>query len=267
MPKLYVMHHSTCARKALFTMIEKGASIETIEVQRDYLATPEYRALNPEGVVPTLVRDDGRALTESSVILRYIDEAFPGPSLQPDDPSDRADMTLWMKLVDDKFFIGLVTISSATFIRSLFRLPEQEPEFAAMLDAMVDYQSRRLREDAVRNGLASGYIPWGLSVLRGMLQRIEAAVSQKGWLVGDRMTLAECAITPIMLRLEEFGFAPAWEESLPATTAWWKKLSGRPSVRQLVELADRQLLGQLVGSIEPARGQFLDALRSAPLAA
>ena len=73
MAKLYVMHHSTCARKVLFTMIEKGAEIETIEVEREFLRSEEYRALNPEGVVPTLVRDDGTPLVESSVIMRYID--------------------------------------------------------------------------------------------------------------------------------------------------------------------------------------------------
>jgi len=260
MAKLYVMHHSTCARKALFTMIEKGARIDTVEVEREFLRSAEYRTLNPEGVVPTLVRDDGTPLVESSVIMRYIDEAFDGPSLQPTDPGARADMTLWMKLVDDKFFIGLVSISSATFIRSLFRLPEQESEFSAMLDAMADYQSRRLREDAVRYGLDSGYVPWGLSVLRGMLQRIEAAVSKQGWLVGDRMTLADCALVPIMLRLDEFGFSRAWEDTLPATTAWWRALSGRPSVRRLVDLADQRLLSELVGSIEPAREPFLRTL-------
>src|SRR6218665_1455887 len=97
MPQLYVMHHATCARKALFALLEKGADLPTVEVERAYLVTPEYRAMNPDGVVPALLLDDGGALVESSVIMRYIDEAYDGPPLQPADPLRRARMDLWMK--------------------------------------------------------------------------------------------------------------------------------------------------------------------------
>lgn len=47
------------------------------------LNTPAYRALNPQGVVPTLVHD-GRAFVESIVIMRYLDDAFSSPDLMPD---------------------------------------------------------------------------------------------------------------------------------------------------------------------------------------
>ncbi|WP_198680272.1 maleylacetoacetate isomerase [Cupriavidus agavae] len=50
---------------------------------------PEYRALNADGVVPTLVVD-GRPLIQSMAIIEYLDETHPTPPLLPKDPLDRA---------------------------------------------------------------------------------------------------------------------------------------------------------------------------------
>lgn len=49
----------------------------------------DYRALNPQGLVPAL-EVDGRVLTQSPAILEWLDEAFPDPPLFPADPFDRA---------------------------------------------------------------------------------------------------------------------------------------------------------------------------------
>ncbi|MEM5434787.1 maleylacetoacetate isomerase [Paraburkholderia diazotrophica] len=50
---------------------------------------PEYRKLNHDAVVPTLV-DDGTVLTQSIAIVEYIEETHPEPPLLPSNPADRA---------------------------------------------------------------------------------------------------------------------------------------------------------------------------------
>ncbi|MBL4628449.1 MAG: maleylacetoacetate isomerase [Roseicyclus sp.] len=50
----------------------------------------DYAALNPGLGVPTLVLDDGTALTQSMAILDYLDAAYPDPPLLPQDPINRA---------------------------------------------------------------------------------------------------------------------------------------------------------------------------------
>ena len=55
--------------------------------------TPEFLALNPNGKVPLLVRDDGSVLVESNAILYWLGE---GTSLIPDDAWTRAQMLQWM---------------------------------------------------------------------------------------------------------------------------------------------------------------------------
>ncbi|MDF7775364.1 glutathione S-transferase family protein [Sphingomonas sp. AOB5] len=260
MAELYVMHHATCARKALFALLEKGAPLPTVEVDRMYLVTPEYRAMNPDGLVPTLRLDDGQVLVESTVIMRYIDEAYDGPSLQPADPVRRAQMNLWMKWIDEKYFPALGAPTAATFLRKLFGMPGDEQKLAAMLASLTDHNARMMREECIRMGLASPFSEAGLAKLREMLKRMDEVLSRQPWLAGDTLTLADCAMAPIMLRLNEVGLSPAWEQ-LPALSDWWQRLSARPTMRRLVDMADPSLLVELIDSFTEARDQLLKRLR------
>jgi len=66
--------------------------IET-DSSRGQTRTPEYLALNPNGKVPMLVREDGAVLVESNAILHYLAE---GSSFLPDEPWARAQALSWM---------------------------------------------------------------------------------------------------------------------------------------------------------------------------
>ncbi|AHD11863.1 maleylacetoacetate isomerase [Phaeobacter gallaeciensis] len=52
--------------------------------------SPEYLALNPQGLVPSLVREDGTVMTQSLAIIEWLDEVHPEPALLPADPDARA---------------------------------------------------------------------------------------------------------------------------------------------------------------------------------
>ena len=67
----------------------------------------------------TLV-DGDRAITESSVIMFYLEETEPSPSLMPDDPWMRAQTRLWMKRVDEFLHPGCTTVTFATANRKHF---------------------------------------------------------------------------------------------------------------------------------------------------
>jgi maleylpyruvate isomerase len=51
---------------------------------------PDYLALNPQGLLPAFVTDDGAVLTQSLAIIEYLDEVSPTPSLLPADPVQKA---------------------------------------------------------------------------------------------------------------------------------------------------------------------------------
>jgi glutathione S-transferase len=76
-------------------LAEIGADYRLVEIGRDEAqADASYRALNPLGVVPTLVDEEsGLVLTESAAILLYLGDQFPDAQLAPD---DRADYYRWL---------------------------------------------------------------------------------------------------------------------------------------------------------------------------
>ena len=61
---------------------------------------PDYLALNPTGLVPTLVHD-GKAIYESNVINEYVDAIHPNPPLVPKDAYGQARMRMWFAFEND----------------------------------------------------------------------------------------------------------------------------------------------------------------------
>src|SRR2546425_8449547 len=93
---LYDSPGSPCARRVRAVLLEKGLAWITrlVDLTRMEQKRPEYLALNPNGVVPTLVHGD-RVLYESNVITGYLDDVFPHPPLYPRDPWARAQAKIW----------------------------------------------------------------------------------------------------------------------------------------------------------------------------
>ena len=101
MLELYHSINSVCAQKVRIALDEKG------QKAKDHLMTlrgdqyeSAYLKLNPSGVVPTLIHD-GVPITESSLILYYIDDAFPEPPLMPKQPHQRHRVRMYNKLIDE----------------------------------------------------------------------------------------------------------------------------------------------------------------------
>jgi maleylpyruvate isomerase len=92
--KLYDYWRSSAAYRVRIALNLKGLSYthECVHLVRDggENLKPAYRALNPQGKVPTLELDDGTALAQSMAIIEYLDETHPDPALLPKDPVSRA---------------------------------------------------------------------------------------------------------------------------------------------------------------------------------
>lgn len=91
--KLYSYYRSSASYRVRIAICLKGLEAEQVPVnllkgeQRD----EAYRALNPQGLVPSLATDGGDLLTQSLAIMEYLDEAYPdSPTLLPEAPVGRA---------------------------------------------------------------------------------------------------------------------------------------------------------------------------------
>ena len=260
MSELYGIPLATGARKALHVIYEKSAPIQYREVERSHLASADYHRLNPAGLVPVLVLSDARTLVESSIIMRYVDDVYPGPRLQPNDPYTRARMNLWMKWVDERYFAASSALSIATYIRSLLGSPLDENRLQIMLRSLTEPAHRALWEEAIRQGLESEAVKASLVTLAEMLQRIEEVLKSGAWLAGSEFSLAESAVFPIMLRLQELGLEESWDTRLPRVTDWWKRMGFRSSTQRVLELVSDETRADLRASADVMRAEILSAL-------
>src|ERR1700704_5773125 len=91
--KLYGFWRSLATYRVRVAMALKGVKAEEISIDllKGKQNTDDYLAVNPQGVVPALVLDEGGSpLFQSLAILEYLDETHPQPPLLPKDPRGRA---------------------------------------------------------------------------------------------------------------------------------------------------------------------------------
>ena len=125
-------------------LAEIGVDYRLVEIGRDEAqADANYRALNPLGVVPTLVDEEsGLVLTESAAILLYLGDQFPDSQLAP---ADRADYYRWLVFLTNTVQTAFLRF----FYPERYGSGEEVAEFAAR-DAAVafDILDRALEDRA-----------------------------------------------------------------------------------------------------------------------
>jgi maleylpyruvate isomerase len=91
MMKLYGYFRSSAAFRVRIALNLKGLAYEqaSIHLRRNDQAKPEYRRVNPQGLVPA-IEIDGHTLIQSLAIIEYLDETHPEPALLPSAPVERA---------------------------------------------------------------------------------------------------------------------------------------------------------------------------------
>jgi glutathione S-transferase len=164
--KLYYFPLSTYSQKALVALYEKGIKFTPEIVD---LSSAEgraaYKKIYPLGKVPLLVRDDGRLIPESSIIIEYLDTQLDaGPRLIPEDKE-----------------LARIT----RFHDRQFDLYVNEPALTIFFDGRKPETERSpANVAAARERLDTMY---------GVLDRL---LEHRTWAIGDVFTLADCAAAP-----------------------------------------------------------------------
>jgi glutathione S-transferase len=235
MLELYHSVNSVCAQKVRIVLAEKSLEY------KDHLMTlrgdqfdPAYMKLNANGVVPTLVHD-GRAVIESSVILYYLDEAFPKPPLMPSDLHQRAAVRMFNKLVDEYVHVSCMILTFGTAFRPWFAGLSGE-EIERRLAKSPLKQRTEYKRDVALNGLDSKYVKDAVGHHEKMLKMMDASLEHGPWLAGEQFSLADAAVIPYILRLDLLKLRNVWQK-LPRVEAWYQRMRTRPSVKK--ELLDR----------------------------
>ena len=90
--KLYDYFRSSAAYRVRMALNLKGLAPERefVHLRKGVQRGEDYLAVNPQGLVPALVTDDGKVLTQSLAIVEYLDETVPSPPFLPRSPAERA---------------------------------------------------------------------------------------------------------------------------------------------------------------------------------
>jgi glutathione S-transferase len=175
---------------------EKGV---TYELAAETPHSDAVKAINPTGKIPAM-RHDGLEISESLAIAAYIDDAFDGPKLAPEDPKGAAKVNQWTAFV-------------ATEVDQLL-----------MRNYVVEYA---FHKDADGNVVRTK-IDKAIKRFPKMFGMIEASLAD-GYLGGESFTMADCFLAPILNAASNFPEGKAAIEASTAISAYMAKMNERPS--------------------------------------
>jgi glutathione S-transferase len=232
--KLYSGPLSLYSRKVEIALREKGLKFE-----REFVAFtqtegyqpkhPAVLAANPKGQVPVLI-DNGLALYDSTVILEYLEDAFPDPALYPRTPKERARCRLLDVFADEVMIAPLRTL--------MHRTEPHSHESEAWLTA--EAKARQAQP-----------------VIEAQFEDLDRRLGDKPYFCGT-LTIADISVFMAVFYIQRLAGPPL--DRHDALKRWYENLLARPSFAKAVAeiiAADRQLsapVDNAYGGKPPARG-------------
>jgi glutathione S-transferase len=190
----------TRSLRALWGLRELGADFEFVPV--NLLAgehrRPEFLALNPAGKLPVLVDGDS-VIPESAAIVLYLAEKYPDRGLLPTDLKERAQVYRWVMFAMTELEQPLWRIAKHTFL-----LPED----------------KRLPQDVALAG----------EEFTAMARVLEHHMEGRHFIVGDRVTVADCVTAYLMDWANENHLI----ESFPNLRAYLDRMYARSAAPQRI---------------------------------
>jgi glutathione S-transferase len=203
MLKLWGRLNSINVQKAVLALEEIGLAYERTDagMQFGVNKTPEYLAMNPNGLVPTLV-DDGFVLWESNAIVRYLCAKHSAGKLWPEDLQVRADADRWMDW-------QTATLSSA---------------MGASFMGLVRHAPEKRNADAIAESLAK---------TNKLVAMLDAHLASRDYVAGVAYGMADIVLAPIMHRWFNM---PCERAAAPHAERWYATLMQRPACARVLTL-------------------------------
>jgi glutathione S-transferase len=203
MLKIWGRLSSINVQKVVWCADELGLPYERTEAGGSFgvVDTPEYLAMNPNGLVP-VIEDDGFVLWESNAIVRYLAARHGEGWLWPDDLRLRAEADRWM---DWQNFTYSPAMSAA--FRGLVRtVPEKR-------DAQAIEASRQMSEEAAAI--------------------LEAHLATREYVAGGAFTVGDI---PVALATQRWFGVPIEHEKRPNLQRWLERLRARKGAARVLSL-------------------------------
>ncbi len=201
MLKVWGRTSSVNVQKVLWCCEELGVPYEHVDAGGPFggTDTPEYLAMNPNSLVPT-ISDDGFTLWESNTIVRYVAARHGAGTLWPEDPAERALAEKWMD-----FQLGTLWVAFRVAFLGLTRTPPEERD-----------------PDAIQASLEA---------TAGHLAILDDHLQGATFVAGEGLTVGDVALGPAVYRWLNIEIE---RPDLPNLESWHARLEGRPAYRKSV---------------------------------
>jgi glutathione S-transferase len=196
-------NNSVNVQKVLWCCDEMGLAYERIDAGGAFgvVNTPQYRALNPNGLVPT-IEDGAFVLWESNAIVRYLSAKHGAGKLWPEDLKVRAEADMWMDWQNTTFW------------------PTFRPLFWNLVRTPVDQRDEKAMQES-----HAGTVE--------ILGYLDAHLKHRDYIAGDALTMGDIPIGCGIWRW--FGLEIERPE-LPNLQRWFGLLRQRPAYQSVVLL-------------------------------
>ncbi|MCV0426814.1 MAG: glutathione S-transferase family protein [Roseibium sp.] len=202
MIELFGADYSVYVRSVRLALLEKGVDYRLVPIDVFALGGPpeEHLERHPFGKIPAFRHDDF-SLYETVAILRYIDEAFAGLSLQPETPKLRARMTQILSVLN--------TYAYRTLVWDIYVERVVKPGEDGSADEVK--------------------IASALGEARKIIAALEALTMSGPFLIGDQLTLADCHAAPMLNLFAASEEGTMLLEAAPRLSNWLTDFRTRES--------------------------------------
>ena len=197
-----------------------------------------YKAINPRGQVPAL-DDDGRIVTESTVICEYLEDAHPTQvRLRPGSHYDTAQMRVWTKWVDEYFCWCVSTIGWHRHISQMVKDLTDE-QFEEMVQN-IPVPEQQVKWRRAREGFPQDMLDEEMRRIATSVRRLDDHLRDHEWLAGGVYSLADICNFAIANGMQH-GFAELVnQEDTPGLLRWIEQINERGAVQRMFAKVPRE---------------------------
>jgi glutathione S-transferase len=196
-------------RRVRIFLAEKGVDLETVEIDlaSGEQFSEEFRAVNPDCVVPALELDDGTCLSEVIAICQYLEDEYPEPPLLGRSPLERARISMWNVKVEQQ---GLLAVADAfrNKVSGLKGKAVTGPEGYEQIPELAERGRKRVLQ---------------------FFRRLDGQLADNRYVAGDAFSVADISA------MVAVDFARWSKIDVPENAAnlrrWYAEVAGRPSAK------------------------------------
>jgi glutathione S-transferase/GST-like protein len=235
---VYTWEPNANSGKPLFCLHEKGVpfTYHYIDMGAHEHHAAQFLTINPDGTIPAIVHD-GFTMTESTPAMEYIDEAFAGPSLRPQDPYHRWRMRMLLRYFDNVVAPSLAMIASNRLAGPRF-VGQDPADLRAKLDRIPLPERRATWEKLMFQATPAADIAESERRVADAIDRFDDILRRREWIASHTFSLADIGVFATFYSLPTAREEQVNDSATPHLMRWLRACHARPGLQAALAMGN-----------------------------